>query len=1190
MRKNSVRGQRYPAAAIDLQDFYVSIDMSSASDVGNVAGIRDQIDLSEEARLVQLKRIEELKGRIGDTPIARNETNSNYQTYDPMICDQTPLSVTNTISTPDIIQGPSLLSKQPCSSTRSQRSWDSMAHDIECDDDQSSIKVLFAGNNEMCPSNNSIGLGISQQDEIGSKTVTMDISDDGSAQSQRMGSTPSKASRLSSNISAQTTETNFESNKSPAVIHSNDLSSISSISPQLSPLISAMPHADIQPLKDATTTQRRRSSVKVPKPRFSEYRPRTAIPSNLQHAELARQSVEAALASRLNPFVLHPDEHRILRSHICETHVSAYLNIRNRILRLWVRNPMVSVTAEEAAGCAYSSRWLGLGEVAYEWLIRRGYINFGCVDIPTSSSGRKRSTLKRAKKTIVVVGAGMAGLGCARQLDGLFRHYRDVWTLAGAQPPEVIILEGRPRLGGRIYSHSLRNQTSINIPEHSRCTAEMGAHIITGFNNGNPLNIIIRGQLALDHHPLKDNSSLYDIDGQIVDRDRDKMVEKLFNDILDRASVYRHRNPIISTAEGNRQLIEAGRDPTSDAGKLLATVEDEENVARQETSALNGNSEEGIAGANKLEGKAHLVMSSRAKELPVLAARSMGWNIAPSVSPFQEISLDEAIQSLARPSLGTVMDAAVRQYQSFLGFTSQDLRLLNWHFANLEYANAANVGKLSLGGWDQDVGNEFEGEHAQVIGGYQQVPRAIWHYPSKLALRTRKVVKRIAYDPKEEPKSGAKVTCEDGEVLEADHIVLTTPLGVLKDRSITFKPELPTWKLDSIRQLGFGTLNKVILVYDEPFWDVHQDMIGLLRDATVTGSKDHYDYARNRGRFYLFWNCIKTSGRPVLIALMAGDAAHQAEVLTDHEIVSEVTQQLDNMFKQTTIPKPAETIVTRWGKDRFARGSYSYVGPEAQSSDYDNMAKSIGNLHFAGEATCGSHPATVHGAYISGLRAASEVIEDLLGPIVIPEPLVPPATVKGTHIPTTATVSPSGAPLPLTESAIDREARLEAYEFEILQAIFAKLGPRPDKPGKAGSNPFLLFSKAKWGECKAKCDDSRQIATGNPQAKATRNEVRAALGLMWRGARNDEKQPYIDQTTSNRANNQENAATFQHRLAAWDAEAMATRREYVEQHPDVLSHEEETAMWQALGVFVEVDRAAKRVSGFTDGGTVAMEE
>ena len=1018
-----------------------------------------------------------------------------------------------------------------------------------------------------------------------------DASDETSG-SRRMGSSFSKLSGSSSHTSTEPSYVKYEMNENDNSFSIlNDPSSLSSVSSQLSPAKSTSPVALKPPIKATSANQHRKSS-NVKRLRFLDLRPRTSIPSHMYPTDLAQQSIHAAYSSRLSPFALHPDEYQLLRDHICHLHVTAYLNIRNRILRLWVRNPLVSVTPEEAAGCSLASRWLGLAEVAYEWLVRKGYINFGCVEIPDMSNVRvKRYKLKRAKrKTIIVIGAGMAGLGCARQLEGLFAHYRERWTSVGEEPPQVVVLEGRNRIGGRVYSHPLQGK-SAGIPEQSRCTAEMGAHIITGFDHGNPLSMIIRGQLALHYYPLKDNSTLYDLDGHVVDKDRDTMVEKLYNDILDRASVYRHRIAPQRTAYGEKQLIESGRDPAGEVGLPMSATEDQDSLKVPETG---GNGSESVPGGmDKLTGKAHMVSGSRMKAPPAIVAEAMGWRLASNVLAYRDMNLD-AVAKSTYPTLGAAMDEAVKQYQFLLDLSPQDMRLLNWHYANLEYANAVNVGKLSLGGWDQDIGNEFEGEHAQVIGGYQQVPRGILQYPYKLDLRTRKAVTRIAYDPGNGPESTARVLCDDGEVLEANQIVLTAPLGILKNESIAFAPALPSWKTAPIERLGFGVLNKVILVYERPFWNVDQDMFGLLREPEVPDSLDQEDYVSNRGRFYLFWNCIKTSGLPVLIALMAGDAAHQAELDSDATLVASVTQELARMFKQTLLPKPTETIVTRWGKDRFARGTYSYVGATSEPGDYDAMARPVGNLHFAGEATCGTHPATVHGAYISGLRAASEVIDAMLGDIEIPNPLVPAASTVSAA---TKVDSPQetgqkrkadGPALEETQAA--KQARLDSFESEILGAIFRELGYRPSKPGKPGSNPFLLFTKDQWATCKKACDEARRAATGNPEAKAARNEVRTALGLMWRQASDEVKKPYFDQTSNNRAANLENAATFEDRLAEWDEKAMNIRRTYVEEHPGVLSQEEELHMWQALGGYDGGDRRAKKMSGYAEesGSDVEM--
>ena len=1038
----------------------------------------------------------------------------------------------------------------------------------------------------------------------------VDSRSDDVSETPRTSSTPSGVSGPSSNTSAGPSnlkesieETGLPFDILKATSPSSSLSSLPTPAKSATPQNLKIPPAVQTPLavkapKAIPKQAQRRTVPKGKILRFADLSPRTSIPPNLSPTILAQQGIHAAYSSRLNPFALHPDEYQLLRHHICHLHVSAYLNIRNRILRLWVRNPLVSVTAEEAAGCALASPWLGLAEVAYEWLVRKGYINFGCVEPPEASNIRvKRYVSKRYKrKTIVVIGAGMSGLGCARQLESLFGHYRDRWTSIGEEPPNVVLLEGRNRVGGRVYSHPLKGQKTSGIPSQKRSAAELGAHIIIGFDHGNPMSMIVRGQLALHYYALKDNSTLHDIDGNVVDEKRDQMAEKLYNDVLDRASVYRHRMPPPVTVEGDKEMIEMGRDPVLENSLPISSIEEE-----LLTASDNNHATENVpAGMDKLTGKAHLVPGPRKKEPPAQAAEAMGWKLASNVLAYQDLNLDVVARASKHPTLGAAMDEAVKQYQFLLDLSPQDLRLINWHYANLEYANAANVGKLSLGGWDQDAGNEFEGVHAQVIGGYQQVPRGILHSPRKLDLRTRKIVKHIEYNPDSRFASGStKILCEDGDSFDADHIVLTTSLGVLKDEYVQFDPPLPDWKIGPIQRLGFGTLNKVILVYDKPFWKVDQDMFGLLREPEVHDSLDQEDYIANRGRFYFFWNCIKTTGRPVLISLMAGDAAHQAESSNDAELVAEVTQELAKIFKQTLVPQPIETIVTRWGKDRFARGSYSFVGATSLPGDYEAMAAPIGTLHFAGEATCATHPATVHGAYISGLRAASEIIDDLLGSIEVPNPLVPwhaetdvvMAETPQQHrckdpaimVPGSTTNKADSAPL---EPEDVKQARLEAFESDILHAILSELGFRPSPPGKPGSNPFLLFTKAKWAEVKRACDDAHFLRTGDLNKKAERYEIRGMVGQMWREASDEAKRPYFEQTESNKRANLEEAATFDARLASWDEKAMEVRKQYVQRHPGVLSEKEEEDMWRTLGVpgpyGDDQERRGKKASGYAE--------
>ncbi len=63
------------------------------------------------------------------------------------------------------------------------------------------------------------------------------------------------------------------------------------------------------------------------------------------------------------------------------------------------------------------------------------------------------------------------------------------------------------------------------------------------------------------------------------------------------------------------------------------------------------------------------------------------------------------------------------------------------------------------------------------------------------------------------------MTCSDNSTYEADHVIVTVPLGVLKrDYTTMFTPELPVSKRNAIEGMSFGTMNKILLEFERPFW------------------------------------------------------------------------------------------------------------------------------------------------------------------------------------------------------------------------------------------------------------------------------------------------------------------------------------------------------------------------------------
>ncbi|KAK0731646.1 flavin-containing amine oxidoreductase-domain containing protein [Lasiosphaeris hirsuta] len=908
-----------------------------------------------------------------------------------------------------------------------------------------------------------------------------------------------------------------------------DIDSSSKEIPAPIPRLSQQPSSTLSSVMNNT-------SIGTPRRRY-DIRPKVSIPPDLPLAEYAMQCIAAAEASRLNPYHLHQEEYLILRDHISHAQVTTYLNIRNGILRLWVRNPQIAVTREEAVGCAKDTRWFDVASVCHEWLVRSGFINFGCVEVRSSRKHvGKDSPSGRKRKTVVIIGAGMSGLGCARQLEGLFLQFSKKFRELGEEPPQVVVLEGRNRIGGRVYSKSFKTRPE-DTPEQfqeKRFTAEMGGMIITGFDRGNPLNILVRGQLGLPYRPLRPDTTLYDSNGKPVDLERDQLVEKLYNDCLDRVSEYKFKQPSSKLIEGNRDLVDEGKDSSAETHRTIRQTE--EAVAAQPHAPSV--SEQNIApqvnlvpvSTDRATGRIHTEPGTPGAQKAAHKAKIMGWALKQGVNEDADLDIETATKE-PNATLGSVTDRVIAQYKDMVDLTAQDYRLMNWHIANLEYSNATNYHQLSLQGWDIDAGNEWEGSHSMVIGGYQNVPRGLVHIPTDLSVRQKSPVSKITYTS-DSLTGTATVECEDGYRIKADYVINTMPLGVLKHGNVQFDPPLPSWKSDAIGRLGFGVLNKVILVYKEPFWDEERDIFGVLRNPTNRNSLDQKDYASQRGRFFQWFNISKTSGLPVLLALMAGDAGYDTEQTCNDDLTAEATAILRNVYGPK-VPEPVEAVVTRWASDKFARGSYSSAGPDMKADDYDAMARPIGNLFFAGEHTSGTHPATVHGAYLSGLRAASEVLDAMLGPIEVPAPLVVP---KETSMSLKRKAGESRDP-----ACVAREA----YEIEMWDYIVAQIDPRPMAPAKPATNAYIFYSKVHYEDARKKLEEGRRPGKG----KASANEVRVMSAKMWRDTPEEGRRPFIEAAEEQKRSYAAAVAEWKARVGEWDAKATGLRAQYEGEHP-----------------------------------------
>jgi len=305
----------------------------------------------------------------------------------------------------------------------------------------------------------------------------------------------------------------------------------------------------------------------------------------------------------------------------------------------------------------------------------------------------------------------------------------------------------------------------------------------------------------------------------------------------------------------------------------------------------------------------------------------------------------EFVRRAPNATVQTMIDAA-RRTGDLDSLSDRQLDYVLNSYVELEYA--ADAAELSVRGLDE--GAAFGGGDVVFPEGYDAIVESL---ASGLSVHLSTVVTAI-----EHGKFGIRIRTDRG-YFEADRVVVTLPLGVLKSGTVEFTPRLPTPKRRAINRLAMGVLNKVWLVFGEVFWDPGPHWIGYLSE--------------DKGRFAGWLNLAGHTGAPVLLAFNAGAYGAEVEALTDEQTVEAAMRVLRTLYGAA--PDPVAARITRWKSDPFAYGSYSYLPPGARSAHRRRLARAVnGRLYFAGEATSWRYPATVHGAYLSGVRAADEIM------------------------------------------------------------------------------------------------------------------------------------------------------------------------------------------------------------------------
>jgi len=286
-----------------------------------------------------------------------------------------------------------------------------------------------------------------------------------------------------------------------------------------------------------------------------------------------------------------------------------------------------------------------------------------------------------------------------------------------------------------------------------------------------------------------------------------------------------------------------------------------------------------------------------------------------------------------------------------LGFTASQL-----HYVARSFANSVS-----------DSSDRFDAEEAlaaalnetdgrkdfRILEGYKTLVDFV---ADGLDVRLNQPVRRIDW------QAGSVTVQTHTDTYTADNVIIAVPLGVLKAGSIRFMPSLPAEKLEALNHLNMGIVIKLVYVFAE----------AIFPDTTSAV------YSRTNPP--MWWT--SNYGRPaqpeqVWTAFVSGDWARELLAKAHEQGTDTMMLEALTSLEQATgqsLPQPKTMRLVNWLADPYTQGGYSYPSP-GHASARQSLARALAPLFWAGEATAPWHQtATVHGAIVSGRRAAQEVL------------------------------------------------------------------------------------------------------------------------------------------------------------------------------------------------------------------------
>ena len=235
----------------------------------------------------------------------------------------------------------------------------------------------------------------------------------------------------------------------------------------------------------------------------------------------------------------------------------------------------------------------------------------------------------------------------------------------------------------------------------------------------------------------------------------------------------------------------------------------------------------------------------------------------------------------------------------------------------------------------------------RVVGGSQMIPLRL----------AERLGERVVLDA---PARAIRWS-DEGVEIDADSVTVRARSAIVAvppnlANVIRFDPVLPGWRLRLGQALSQGSINKVLAVYERPFW----------REDGLSGQGfAPYELVRE-----LYDNSPPSASAGVLCTFLAGENAERASRLGADERRRAVLEGMAKYVGPHAL-EPVDFIETDWSAQEWTRGAYgTSFGPGGLTRFGDDLRRPVGPIQWACTDIAGVGHIHMEGAIRSGRQAA----------------------------------------------------------------------------------------------------------------------------------------------------------------------------------------------------------------------------